>query len=144
MKFAGYGELVPQGGGEVIPLVRERMTLGRRDSCDICFKFPNVSGLHCELAFVGGHWIVRDLGSTNGIKVNGARVAKKVMHPGDTLTIAKRTFRIDYTPTVGKQAMEEILEETEDAFDQPLLEKAGLARPQQPQRWLDDEDDEED
>jgi adenylate cyclase len=154
MSSAVNGELIPQGGGDAIPLVRETLTMGRRESCDICLRFPNVSGMHCELIFRQGHWIIRDLGSTNGIKVNGARVPKKVLHPGDTITIAKRTYTIQYTPTVGKQALEEILEDNEDLIDVPLLEKAGLVHPprlQAPRRRRrnpleveEDEDDEED
>jgi adenylate cyclase len=129
MSSAVNGQLIPQGGGDVIPLVREILSMGRRESCDICLRFPNVSGLHCELAFRQGHWILRDLNSTNGVKVNGSRVTKKVLHPGDTITIAKRTFTIQYTPTMGKKALEEILEDNEDLIDQPLLEKAGLLHP---------------
>ena len=128
MSQACNGELIPVGGGDVIPLIRPVLTMGRRESCDICLRFANVSGLHCELFFKDGHWAIRDLGSTNGIKVNGARVQKKVLHPKDTITIAKRHFIIEYVPTL-VQRLEEILEEEEDVLSQPLLERAGLARP---------------
>ena len=92
------GELVPVGGGDAIPLIREVLTVGRRESCDICLRFPNVSGLHCELSFRDGCWHVRDLGSTNGVKVNGVRVQKKVLQPKDEITVAKRRYTIHYTP----------------------------------------------
>jgi pSer/pThr/pTyr-binding forkhead associated (FHA) protein len=128
MSQACNGELIPVGGGDVIPLIRPVLTMGRRESCDICLRFANVSGLHCELFFKDGHWAIRDLGSTNGIKVNGARVQKKVLHPKDTITIAKRHFIIEYVPTL-VQRLEEILEEEEDVLSQPLLERAGLVRP---------------
>jgi adenylate cyclase len=131
MSFKGNGELIPVGGGDPVPLLREQMTLGRRETCDICLKFPNVSGLHCELAYRSGHWIIKDLGSTNGIKVNGIRVPKKVLHPEDVITIAKRNFVIKYTP-VNQQSVDEILEEAEDVMGVPLLEKAGLAHPPRP------------
>src|SRR5580765_1053949 len=48
------GELVPIGGGDAITLIRPLMTIGRRESNDICLKFANVSGQHCELAFKKG------------------------------------------------------------------------------------------
>lgn len=131
MSQACNGELVPVGGGDPIPLIRTTLTLGRRESCDICLRFPNVSGLHCELVFKDGHWAIRDLGSTNGIKVNGSRVQKKVLHPKDVITIAKRKYTIEYVPTA-VQRMEEILEGEEDEQDvmsQPLLERAGLLHP---------------
>jgi pSer/pThr/pTyr-binding forkhead associated (FHA) protein len=142
------GVLVPVGGGDAIPLIRETLTLGRRESCDICLRFPNVSGLHCELTFKDGCWTIRDKNSTNGIKVNGARVQKKVLHPGDTITIAKRSFTIEYNLTVGKQALAEMMEDSADLIDIPLLQKAGLARPEdldkkpkQRKPWDDIEDD---
>jgi pSer/pThr/pTyr-binding forkhead associated (FHA) protein len=128
MSQACNGELIPVGGGDTIPLIRPVLTMGRRESCDVCLRFPNVSGIHCELAFKDGHWAIKDLGSTNGIKVNGVRVHKKTLHPKDTITIAKRHFTIEYVPTL-VQRMEEILEEEEDVLSQPLLERAGLVRP---------------
>lgn len=131
MSFKGNGELIPTGGGDPIPLLREQMTLGRRDSCDISLKFPNVSGLHCELAYRNGHWIIKDMGSTNGLKVNGVKVAKRVLHPDDVITIAKRNYVIKYTP-IGQQSLDEILEDAEDVMDLPLLEKAGLIKPPRP------------
>jgi pSer/pThr/pTyr-binding forkhead associated (FHA) protein len=123
------GELTPVGGGDTIPLIRERLVIGRRESCDIPLRLPNVSGRHCELQFRKGFWWLRDLGSTNGVKVNGTRVLEKLLHPGDTITIAKKNFTIDYTPPVGQRALEEILEDEEDVMSQSLLEKAGLVRP---------------
>jgi adenylate cyclase len=132
MSLAPNGELVPVGGGDSIPLIREILTIGRRESCDICLHLPNVSGLHCELSFRDGFWWIRDLGSTNGIKVNGMRVDKKLLHPGDTITIAKRNFTVEYTQPVGQRAIEELLED--DILSQPLLEKAGLVRPRHERR----------
>lgn len=122
------GQLVPSGGGDVIPLIREELIVGRLDSCDIPLRFPNVSKKHCRLRFEKGFWYIEDMGSTNGVKVNGNRVQKKLLHPGDTITIAKRTYTIEYEEPVGR-ALEEILEDEEDILSQPLLEKAGLIRP---------------
>ncbi len=148
MQATDKGVLVPVGGGDAIPLIRETLTLGRRESCDICLRFPNVSGLHGELTYKDGCWTIRDKGSTNGIKVNGARVQKKVLHPGDTITIAKRSFTIEYNLTVGKQALAEMMEDSADLIDIPLLQKAGLAKledldkkPKQRRPWDDIVDD---
>ena len=129
MSFEPNGQLIPVGGGDAIGLVRPLLTVGRRTSCDICLHFPNISGLHCELAFADGCWVIRDLNSTNGIKVNELRVKKKVLRPGDSITIGKRVFTIEYTAEMGKQALAELLEEAEDQMNVPLLEKAGLVRP---------------
>jgi pSer/pThr/pTyr-binding forkhead associated (FHA) protein len=135
MSATTNGELVPVGGGDVIPLIRDSLTMGRRESCDICLRFPNVSGLHCELTFKDGCWTIKDLGSTNGIKVNGDRVPQKLLNPGDTITIAKRSFTIEYTQNISKQALDEIMEdETAGIMDVPLLQKAGLEKPEKDKR----------
>jgi adenylate cyclase len=91
------GELCP-AVGDAIALVRPRLRVGRRESCDICLRHPNVSGIHCELSFRGGYWVVRDLHSTNGVKVNGRRVEATLLHPGDTISIGKGEYTISYTP----------------------------------------------
>ncbi|MCI0459235.1 MAG: FHA domain-containing protein [Gemmataceae bacterium] len=153
MSLEPHGELIPVGGGDPIPLIRETLTVGRRESCDICMRLPNVSGLHCELSFRDGFWWISDLGSTNGIKVNGVRVPRKLLQPQDIITIAKRRFTIEYTVPVGKRAMEEMMED--NPMSQSLLEKAGLLRPRRdpldgirrkvydPDRFLLDEDEDE-
>ena len=129
MSLEPNGELVPLGGGDAIPLIRDVLTIGRRESCDICMRFQNVSGMHAELTFQDGCWYIRDLNSTNGIKVNGVRVQKKPLHPNDEITIAKRRYKIHYNMEVGKRALEEI---EEDIMSQSLLERAGLERPKRP------------
>jgi pSer/pThr/pTyr-binding forkhead associated (FHA) protein len=127
------GELVPVGGGDSIPLIRSPLILGRRESCDVCLQFPNISGKHCELHFKDGFWILHDLESRNGVSVNGIRVdsgGKKVLHNGDVLSIAKRSFTLQYAETGRASDLDEYEEEMEDIMKVPLLEKANLAHPQ--------------
>jgi adenylate cyclase len=127
MAFQVHGELVPVGGGDNIPLIREKLSVGRRESCDICMRYPNISGLHCELTFRNGYWYIRDCNSTNGIKVNGARVQEKLLHPKDELTIGKRRYTIQYELPADQRGLEE--EQEEDILSQSLMEKAGLEKP---------------
>src|SRR5437667_6065594 len=131
MSFQPNGELVPEGGGDNIPLIRERLTLGRRESCDICLRYANISGLHCELLFRDGFWWIKDLGSTNGIKVNGVKVPRKLLHPGEKITIGKKNYTVEYEIPTGTQALEEVVEDVDEegVFSTPLLERAGLVRP---------------
>src|SRR5207244_12562948 len=129
MSQQAQGQLIPVGGGDPIPLIRESLSIGRRESCDIRLRFPNVSNLHCELTYRDGYWHIRDKGSTNGIKVNGLRVTSKYLHPGDEISIGKHRFTIEYQLLAGRQTLQEILEEEEDIMGQPLLEKAGLVGP---------------
>lgn len=131
MSHAINGQLVPVGGGEVIPLVRTPMVIGRRETCDICLQFPNISGQHCELRFQNGFWSIRDLGSTNGVKINGERAMSKPLKPGDEIGIAKRRYTIQYDPPEEvMRLLEELLaDEQEDIMGKSLLEKAGLVSP---------------
>jgi adenylate cyclase len=126
MSFEPHGELHPVGGGDSIPLIREVLTIGRRDSCDIPLRFPNVSGLHCELTFRNGYWYVRDLNSTNGVKVNGLRIQEKLLHPKDEISVGKRRYIIFYELPADRRALEEVQEA--DILGQSLLERAGLER----------------
>ncbi len=125
-----YGELVPQGGGDPVPLLQKKLLIGRRDSCDIALRFPNVSSRHCELEFVDGYWMVRDLGSSNGTKVNGVRVRAKWLLPGDDLSVAKHRYKIDYN--VASDAPPPPPLNDEEDIGASLLEKAGLMRRRSP------------
>ncbi|MEZ6046824.1 MAG: FHA domain-containing protein [Planctomycetaceae bacterium] len=115
------GELIPCGGGDVIPLIKPLLLIGRRSSCDISLRFPNVSSHHCERELINGYGQVRDLGSRNGIKVNGERCDHNWVMPGDTLNIAKHIYEVNYVPLGDAPPPAEI-----DPMSVPLMEKAGL------------------
>lgn len=118
------GELVPCGGGDPIPLLKDNLLVGRRSRCDIALRFPNVSSHHCELELIDGYWHVRDMRSRNGIKVNGVRCEAKWLMPGDVLSVAKHRYELVYTP-VGDAPPPD---SEEDPFARTLMEKAGLER----------------
>ena len=131
------GYLEPTGGGDPIPLLKSRLLIGRRGGCDIALKFPNVSSRHCELEIRNGYWHVTDLGSRNGIKVNGLRCDAKYLLPGDELTVAKHRYEVQYTADPTSPPPEE-----EDIFAKSLMEKAGLERsPDRPRRRRESSDD---
>ena len=122
------GELVPVGGGDAIPLLQEVLTVGRRESCDICLAFQNVSSQHCEFVHANGQWTVKDLKSSNGVKVNGGERllphTARVLKPGDEVSIGHHKFTIHYESA---GVFEEPVEE--DLFARSLLEKAGIVKP---------------
>lgn len=128
MSYEPNGELVPKGGGDPIPLVRPVMKIGRRESCDICLRFPNISGQHGELTFQDGFWQVSDLGSTNGIKVNGVRVQQKTLRPGDEVSVANHSFTIRYSIPDGIEESDMANSDYQDVMNASLLERAGLSR----------------
>lgn len=118
------GELIPCGGGDPVPLFKGKLLVGRRSHCDIQLQFPNVSSHHCELEFINGFWRVQDLGSSNGIKINGERLDSKWLMPGDVLAIGKHRYEVHYSPPDGQRPPDD----QEDIMSRGLLEKAGLER----------------
>jgi hypothetical protein len=70
--------------------------LGRARECDCVLADPNVSRRHAELRRSStGDWQIVDLGSTNGIKVNGRRADRSRLSPGDEVTLGTTTFVFD-------------------------------------------------
>jgi predicted component of type VI protein secretion system len=124
-----FGELIPIGGGDVIPLRKKSLLVGRRESCDIVLRFPNVSAHHCQLTLMNGYWYIRDLQSRNGVKVNNIRVTEKRMDPGDTLAIAKHRYEIHYSPAdLGAVGPPPTDGDRNEIFQKSLLERAGLLK----------------
>jgi FhaA, N-terminal domain/FHA domain len=74
----------------------DRSTIGRSRDADCVLRDPNVSRHHAELRrSARGEWTIADLGSTNGIKVNGRRVGSTRLKSGDQVTLGTTTFRFD-------------------------------------------------
>lgn len=70
------------------------VVIGRAPECDIVLSLPEISRKHAQLrATLGGVWI-EDLGSINGIWVNGSRVQKGLFQPGDELRLDTSRFMI--------------------------------------------------
>ena len=75
------------GSGRRTVLSGSSVVVGRSRDCDITVDDANVSRRHAELRPSGASWEVRDLGSTNGIKVNGRRGDNVVLRHGDRVTL---------------------------------------------------------
>jgi hypothetical protein len=81
--------------GQTRRVDKRRVVLGRSRECDIQVEDANVSRRHAELRQEGaGYWIV-DLDSTNGIEVNGKRVKRAKLEPGDTFTVGSTDLTFD-------------------------------------------------
>lgn len=63
------------------------VVLGRSRTCDLTLQTPDASRRHAEISSVGGGWLLRDLGSTNGTFLNGERVDEREIKPGDRIEI---------------------------------------------------------
>ncbi len=84
---APAGRALLVGGGRRRMLSGERMVLGRSREADIVLDDPNISRRHAELRRQNGDWTIADLGSTNGVKVNGKRVDRAQLAPGDEILL---------------------------------------------------------
>jgi Protein of unknown function (DUF3662)/FHA domain len=74
----------------------EGATLGRSRQCDIVLSDPNVSRQHAEVRPRGGSWVLNDLGSTNGSRINGRAVeGPEVMRSGDEIEVGSTTLRFE-------------------------------------------------
>ena len=92
---ASAGLLISEGRRNV--LSGERVLVGRSRECDVVVSDPNVSRRHIELRRGEHGWTAIDLGSTNGMKINGRRVSQAQLGPGDRITIGVTdlTFELD-------------------------------------------------
>jgi pSer/pThr/pTyr-binding forkhead associated (FHA) protein len=91
-------QLVPLDGTPPIDLGKDLTLVGRRDECDLCLRHKSVSKMHCVIVKTDGLLLLRDLGSTNGTRVNGQRVRRAALLPNDQLTIAGFKFRVFFGP----------------------------------------------
>src|SRR3712207_5574139 len=72
---------------EVVYLNDQPVLLGRDPCCGVHLPCPDVSRLHCELTPEDGAWHIRDLGSKNGLRVNGVRLPSAVLADRDQVCI---------------------------------------------------------
>jgi hypothetical protein len=91
----GRAFLRVQGGREEA-IGSRGAVMGRSRDCDVVLDDPNVSRRHAEVRPSGGSWIVNDLGSTNGIKVNGHRVhGPQSLKRGDVIELGTSRVTFD-------------------------------------------------
>src|ERR1700761_2652275 len=74
---------------------RDELLVGRHDACDVMVGHPSVSRRHARLSFRDGRWVLRDLDSTNGTRVNGKRVVRCRLEPGDRLSLGSADLLVD-------------------------------------------------
>src|SRR5262249_13399100 len=91
-------QLVPVDGGAPIEIVKDLVVIGRKEDCDVRLEHKSVSKLHCVVVKTDGLLLLRDLGSTNGTRVNGTRVRRAALLPNDQGAIAHFKFRIFLGP----------------------------------------------
>lgn len=96
-----YLELKAGKQSQQIPLDAERLSIGRQSACDVVLEDSQASRNHCLIERSGADFVLRDLDSRNGTRVNGQLVTSVVLAPKDVITIgaAQLTFFAPDEPT---------------------------------------------
>jgi hypothetical protein len=87
----GAGTLVFPDGDR-LALEGHVLSIGRQSSCDITISDPNVSRRHAEIHPSADRYVLVDLGSTNGTRVNGSRISEHELADGDKLRFGGTTL----------------------------------------------------
>jgi hypothetical protein len=95
-------------GPREIPLPLGRFVIGRAETCELPLDDPLVSRQHAALDVMHDGVTAQDLGSRNGIRINGERIEKpKRLAPGDVLLVGNNSF----TLALGREAMTDTIEQ---------------------------------
>jgi pSer/pThr/pTyr-binding forkhead associated (FHA) protein len=84
--------------GPSILIDKPILLFGRHEECDVQLNSKKVSRRHCIVAHINDYFIVRDLGSTNGVRINGERVAEGKLRPGDELQVGNFKYQLCADP----------------------------------------------
>ncbi|AGA27488.1 FHA domain-containing protein [Singulisphaera acidiphila] len=90
-------QLVPMNPGTfpTIPLQRPILLIGRHPECDVRLDLAKISRRHCCVALAYDRVMIRDLGSRNGLRVNGRLIDEAQLHPGDEVAIGPILYRVE-------------------------------------------------
>jgi hypothetical protein len=81
--------------GRRVEIGETPLVVGRMPECDVALSDPNVSRRHAEVRRQGTGFVVVDLGSTNGTRVNGAQVKERLLNNGDEITVGATKLRFE-------------------------------------------------
>ena len=88
--------LVALTEGPNIPLDKPIVLIGRHQECDIQIPSRKISRRHCCIAQINNHLVVRDLGSTNGIRINGVKALEGSLQAEDELMIGNMRYQLKF------------------------------------------------
>src|SRR5712664_3328013 len=89
-------QLLALSEGPSILLDKPILLFGRHPECDVQLHSRKVSRRHCCVAQVSDYLVVRDLGSTNGVRINDVRVTEGRLNAGDELTIGNHRYQVTW------------------------------------------------
>lgn len=108
-----------------IPLVKERMTLGRKPHNDIQIDNLAISGEHAAVLTILNDSFLEDLNSTNGTLVNGQAIKKHFLKHGDVIELGK--YKLKYVAEQAGQA--EVADFEKTVVLRPTLSSAAMEQP---------------
>ena len=83
----------PDGRPQVIELSGSPVLFGRSPSCTVRLEDPYVSDDHARISRANSGWLIEDLGSTNGVTVNGASVEREYLSGGEDIELGNVRMR---------------------------------------------------
>jgi general secretion pathway protein E len=127
-----------RGDGAPIDLAGGRVTIGRHPDCTVPIIDEKASRQHCELVAGPGGYLLRDLGSRNGTKLNAEKITEATIRAGDIIKIGSHEFFVEviaagveaparsaapatrHEPRVERAVVEEDEAPSNAAFPEPL------------------------
>jgi pSer/pThr/pTyr-binding forkhead associated (FHA) protein len=90
-------QLVPLSArtAPTISLLKPVLLVGRHAECDVRIDLPQISRRHCCVALADDRVLIRDLGSRNGLRVNGRLIDEARIYPGDEVAIGPLLYRYE-------------------------------------------------
>ena len=98
-----------QPGGHVLDLNGPDLLLGRHSEADLRMPLPDVSRRHCRFVYSEEGWEIIDLASLNGVFVNGERVERAMLQPGDSVRICSLEFDVEGTKPQSHETLRQIV-----------------------------------
>ena len=80
------------GAGQTLNFDQDEVTFGRIAENDVVLYDPNISRRHFQILEDGGQYVLKDLGSSNGTRVNGARADQQILDDGDEISAGEAVF----------------------------------------------------
>src|SRR6476620_4307200 len=117
-------QLIPVDGGPPIEIVKDLVVVGRKEDCDLRLEHKSVSKLHCVIVKTDGLLLLRDLGSTNGTRVNGTRVRRAALLPNDQVQFASLRYAVNLVGDEPAPAAAEYTQQLDGKDLARLIEKS--------------------
>ena len=94
--------------GEIYPVDKSLMIIGRGDDADVVISDSSISRRHAKIERTGDEYVVVDLGSTNGVLVSGKKTKEKKLKDGDKIQLGRVVMRFGFQDSLDKSYHEKL------------------------------------